>query len=67
MLNISLELEAPHVARFKRAKKYASQLCGITKSGLQNQDIKDIHDLYSSLQVVTARLQAEISRRAKNV
>lgn len=63
MLNIHLELEAPHVARFKRAKKIASTLCGITGKGLDVLDSKDIQDLYNSLLPVIARLEAQMTKR----
>lgn len=52
---------------FQAAKKYAQELCGIIKRDTRNMDLKDIHDLYNSLDRAIALLQEEISRRAKSV
>ena len=65
MQNIHLEFVAPNVARFKRAKKYAQELCGITKHDMRDMDIKDIHDLLTSCNLVSARLRAAILVKAK--
>ena len=62
MQNIHLEFVPPHVARFKRAKKYAQQLSGITAKGLSDIPKEEVRDLLSSLRIVIARLEARMIR-----